>query len=62
MMTTQQNTRVYKVFYEQMKTGIIYNLVVEATNAVEAGEFVMSSVGEGYDLVKIIGAKKAELS
>lgn len=63
MMTTQPNTKLkwYKVTFEQQSTGKIFEVVVEAANAKEAGDSVLANAGKGYDLVMSIGAKKADL-
>lgn len=62
MMTTQQNTKLYKVVFENLNTNKLYTEYVEATSSDEAGQMVLKKYGPSYDLVKSISVKPSELS
>lgn len=62
MMTTQQNTRLYKVVFENLGNNKIYSENIEACSAFEAGEILLEKVGKGYDILKVTGVKPTDLS
>lgn len=62
MMTTQQNTRLYKVVFEQTRTNKLFSMLVEAENSYEAGRKALEKIGIGYEVIQARPAKTSELS
>lgn len=63
MFTNDQEIqyKVYKVSYEHLETNEVSSMLVQAVNASEAGFKALGRLGEGYDLLKTVPAKKSEL-
>ena len=55
-------SHVYKVTFEHLPTGHVMSISVESTSAFQAGESVISSLGDNYDLVQAILVHSSDLN
>lgn len=62
MERTINNWRIYKVTYEHLKTRKQHSIFVEAPDSWSAGESILATLGDEYDLLISIAVKPSELN
>jgi hypothetical protein len=58
----QRPSRMYKVVYENLKTHEQFTVYVESYSSYEAGESILDTLGEEFDLIIAKAAKPFELN
>jgi hypothetical protein len=54
--------KIYRVTFVQVKTDIVFSILVDAPNSELAGVMVMESLGRGYELIQSRPTRRFELN
>lgn len=54
--------KIYRVIFENMVTGSLDWILIEATSSEEASSWVLAKLGNDYDLIKCMSVKTKDLN